>query len=240
MVALSLFLLGSALPALAFHSHFERDSNKTAVSATEDSGAETSASATQWTEQTSETEAAQTDASPQGSNTQIQLKGNSFCLATMDSTEVWLMACADDATQKWVWESVGNKDGVEHFTIKSEAQGVCLTKEPVDGEFALVRRELTEGRPDYISTRLRAVLEPCGSAYTWGWYGDRLCIRECEFCAALRSLRSSLPAQLPERAWSTDLRVLPWRRRREAQGRVRPPLLRKRAVDRVCVKRCRT
>lgn len=43
-----------------------------------------------------------------------------------------------------------------------------------------LQQELTTGRPDYISTRLRAVLESCGTAYTWGWYGDRLCIRDCE------------------------------------------------------------
>lgn len=44
----------------------------------------------------------------------------------------------------------------------------------------ILQQELTTGRPDYISTRLRAVLESCGTAYTWGWYGDRLCIRDCE------------------------------------------------------------
>ncbi|EKD00949.1 hypothetical protein A1Q2_04822 [Trichosporon asahii var. asahii CBS 8904] len=155
MVALSLLFL-TALPAFAFTSPVERDSNDTSVTVAEaEASALTGASA-----------ATESSAVSTAQSNKIQLKGNTLCLETMDSSEVYIKPCGDGAAQKWIWEAAGDKGGVPHFTIKSEVEGVCLSKEPVSG------------RPDYISTRLRAVLESCGTAYTWGWYGDRLCIRD--------------------------------------------------------------
>lgn len=171
MVALSLFFL-SVLPAFAFTSVLERDSNDTSVSVVEaDAGASATVSA----------ESATSTGSSGAQTNKIQLKGNTFCLATMDSTEVHLMTCSDAAAQKWIWEPAGDKGGVPHFTIKSKAEGVCLSKEPVSGTSPLKSTiNLITGRPEYTSTRLRTVLESCGTAYTWGWYGERLCIRDCK------------------------------------------------------------
>lgn len=176
MFALSLFLIGTALSALAFHPELEEKAAATVPA-----------------------------------HAKVQLKGNSFCVATMNSSEVHLMTCSNDAAQKWIWESVGNKDGVQHYTIKSEAEGVCLSKEHVEGEPTLERWNLTAGRPEYVSSRLRPTLEPCSNAYSWGWYGDRLCIRDCELHAALHDISEQAIQGATDRMDTADVRVLSWR-----------------------------
>lgn len=123
MVALSLFFL-TALPAFAFTSPVERDSNDTSVTVAEaEASALTGAAA-----------ATESSAVSAAQSNKIQLKGNTLCLETMDSSEVYIKPCGDGAAQKWIWEAAGDKGGVPHFTIKSEAEGVCLSKEPVSGE----------------------------------------------------------------------------------------------------------
>lgn len=123
MVALSHFFL-TALPAFAFTTPVERDSNDISVSVTD-----TEASAVASASASTESAAATTS-----QTNKIQLSGNSLCLATMDSSEVYIVSCGDDAAQKWTWEAAGDKNGVPHYAIRSEAEGVCLSKESVAGK----------------------------------------------------------------------------------------------------------